>query len=76
MKIPRRSKKTNWEMELGIVMGERCSYLDSPNEALNYVAVFDGGNDLSERTFQIDLSGGQWSKGKATRGFGLPWTGA
>lgn len=50
-------------------MGEHCSYLDSPNEALDYVAVFAVGNDLSERTFQIDFSGGQWSKGKATPGF-------
>ncbi len=67
--IPRGSEKTDWEVELGIVMGKHCSYLDSPDEALDYVAGFAVGNDLSERTFQIDLSGGQWSKGKAAPGF-------
>lgn len=67
--IPRGSEKTDWEVELGIVVGKRCSYLDSPDEALDYVAGFAVGNDLSERTFQIELSGGQWSKGKAAPGF-------
>lgn len=67
--IPRGSEKTDWEVELVIVIGKRCSYLDSPDQALNYVAGFAVGNDLSERAFQIDLSGGQWSKGKAAPGF-------
>lgn len=67
--IPRGSEKTDWEVELAIVIGAHCSYLDSPDVALDYVAGFTIGNDLSERAFQIELSGGQWSKGKAAPGF-------
>jgi len=51
------------------VIGSHTSYLDSPEESLNYVAGFAVADDLSERTFQLDLSGGQWSKGKAAPGF-------
>lgn len=67
--IPRGSEKTDWEVELGIVIGKHCSYLDSPDEALEYVAGFAAADDLSERTFQLEVSGGQWSKGKASPGF-------
>lgn len=67
--IPRNSVKTDWEVELGVVIGKRALYLDSPAEASSYIAGFVTANDLSERTFQIDHSGGQWSKGKAAPGF-------
>ncbi|GAA1560745.1 fumarylacetoacetate hydrolase family protein [Kribbella hippodromi] len=73
--IPRGSTKTDWEVELGVVIGKRTSYLDSPAESLEYVAGFVVANDLSERAFQIEQSGGQWSKGKIAAGFSPvgPW---
>lgn len=73
--IPRDSLKTDWEVELGVVIGKRASYLDSPAESLDHVAGFLVANDLSEREFQIELSGGQWSKGKCAPGFSPigPW---
>ncbi|WP_285246609.1 fumarylacetoacetate hydrolase family protein [Pseudarthrobacter sp. efr-133-R2A-89] len=67
--IPRGSTKTDWEVELGVVISRRASYLDSPSQALDYVAGFVTVNDLSERTFQLEVSGGQWSKGKSCAGF-------
>lgn len=67
--IPRNSRKTDWEVELGVVIGQRASYLDSPAESMRHVAGFVTSNDLSERDFQMSLSGGQWSKGKASPGF-------
>ena len=69
VQIPRGSEKTDWEVELAVVMGKRCSYLESPEESMNYVAGFAAANDLSERKFQLEVSGGQWSKGKASPGF-------
>ncbi|MGM1018862.1 MAG: fumarylacetoacetate hydrolase family protein [Actinomycetota bacterium] len=73
--IPRGSEKTDWEVELGIVIGQRASYLDSPDESLAHVAGFVVANDVSEREFQIEVSGGQWSKGKIAPGFNPtgPW---
>jgi 2,4-diketo-3-deoxy-L-fuconate hydrolase len=67
--IPLGSVKTDWEVELGIVIGRTSSYLDSPEQALEHVAGYVLANDLSERTFQLELSGGQWSKGKVSPGF-------
>ncbi|GAB3818365.1 fumarylacetoacetate hydrolase family protein [Tessaracoccus terricola] len=67
--IPRGSTRSDWEVELGVVIGTRAAYLDSPSQALDHVAGFVLVNDLSERTFQIDHSGGQWSKGKCAPGF-------
>ncbi len=67
--IPRGSQKTDWEVELAVVVGRRVSYLDSPDEALDHVAGFAVGNDVSERAFQLEVSGGQWSKGKCSPGF-------
>lgn len=67
--IPRGSTKTDWEAELGVVIGTRASYLDSPSEALSHIAGFVTVNDLSERTFQLEGPGGQWSKGKSCAGF-------
>jgi 2-keto-4-pentenoate hydratase/2-oxohepta-3-ene-1,7-dioic acid hydratase in catechol pathway len=75
VQIPRGSTRTDWEVELGIVIGRRASYLDSPAESLDHVAGFVVANDLSEREFQLDVSGGQWSKGKCCPGFSPlgPW---
>jgi 2-keto-4-pentenoate hydratase/2-oxohepta-3-ene-1,7-dioic acid hydratase in catechol pathway len=73
--IPRGSKKTDWEVELGIVVGRRTSYLDSIEQSLDHVGGFVLANDLSERAFQLEESGGQWSKGKIAPGFSPlgPW---
>ncbi len=67
--IPRNSTKTDWEVELGLVIGSRASYLNSPEEGLAAVAGYLTANDLSEREFQLEISGGQWSKGKCAPGF-------
>ncbi len=69
VQIPRDSVKTDWEVELAVVIGRRTSYLDSPAQSLDHVAGFTVCDDLSERTFQLEISGGQWSKGKSCRGF-------
>ena len=73
--IPRGSVKTDWEVELGVVIGKRAAYLDSPADSLAHVAGFVLANDVSERTFQLEESGGQWSKGKCAPGFNPtgPW---
>ena len=67
--IPRGSTKTDWEVELGVVIGRRASYLDSPEDARAHVAGYVTVNDLSERDWQLATSGGQWSKGKSAPGF-------
>ena len=61
--LPPGSKKLDWEVELGIVIGKHASYV-SEAEALDYVAGFTVVNDVSERGFQIDGTG-QWTKGKS-----------
>lgn len=73
--IPRGSEKTDWEVELGIVIGARAAYLDSPDEAAAHIAGYVAANDVSERAFQMEVSGGQWSKGKIAPGFNPtgPW---
>lgn len=67
--IPRGSTKTDWEVELGIVIGRTASYLDSPADAAAHIAGYVTANDVSERDFQLAVSGGQWSKGKCAPGF-------
>jgi 2-keto-4-pentenoate hydratase/2-oxohepta-3-ene-1,7-dioic acid hydratase in catechol pathway len=67
--IPADSVKTDWEVELGVVIGTRAAFLTSPAEAANHIAGFVLVNDLSERTYQLEISGGQWSKGKSLKGF-------
>ena len=67
--IPRTSTKTDWEVELGVVIGQRASYLESSEQASSHIAGFIIVNDLSEREFQLEISGGQWSKGKSCAGF-------
>ncbi|MDQ1586972.1 MAG: 2,4-didehydro-3-deoxy-L-rhamnonate hydrolase [Microbacteriaceae bacterium] len=74
VRIPRGSTKTDWEVELGIVIGKRTSYLDSVDDARDAIAGFVLVNDVSEREFQMDR-GGQWSKGKSAETFNPagPW---
>ena len=62
--MPRGSTKLDWEVELGIVIGTRASYLDSEDEARSVIAGYVLVNDVSERAFQLDGTG-QWAKGKS-----------
>jgi 2,4-didehydro-3-deoxy-L-rhamnonate hydrolase len=66
--IPRGSSKTDWEVELGIVIGTRCRYLADEAEAAQHIAGYVLVNDVSERAFQMER-GGQWSKGKSAETF-------
>jgi 2-keto-4-pentenoate hydratase/2-oxohepta-3-ene-1,7-dioic acid hydratase in catechol pathway len=72
--IPKGSSKLDYEIELGIVIGSRARYL-AKNKAMEAVAGYCLANDVSERSFQIERSGGQWGKGKGCEGFGPlgPW---
>ena len=63
IQIPRRSRKTDWEVELAVVIGRDARYLDSPREALGHIAGYCVCNDVSEREFQLERCG-QWDKGK------------
>src|SRR6201999_218812 len=71
--IPKNSKKTDWEVELAIVIGTQASYV-SEADALKHVAGYCVVNDVSEREFQAER-GGQWTKGKSADTFGPmgPW---
>jgi 2,4-diketo-3-deoxy-L-fuconate hydrolase len=71
--LPRGSVKTDWEVELGVVIGTRARYVDEA-EALNHVAGYCTINDISEREYQIER-GGTWDKGKGCDTFGPlgPW---
>jgi 2,4-didehydro-3-deoxy-L-rhamnonate hydrolase len=69
VRIPRGSSRTDWEVELAVVIGRTARYLQSPADALDHVAGYAVSNDVSEREFQIDRSGGQWSKGKSCETF-------
>ena len=73
IEIPRTSKKTDWEVELGVVIGKRAKYV-SEEEALRHVAGYCTVNDVSERHFQSERLG-QWTKGKSHDTFGPigPW---
>ena len=73
VEIPRGSVKSDWEVELGVVIGKTAKYV-SEDEALDHVAGYCVINDLSERAFQIEHSG-QWTKGKSADTFGPtgPW---
>lgn len=65
--IPRGSEKTDWEVELAVVIGKKASYIDE-DEAMDYVAGYALHNDYSERAFQLERSG-QWVKGKSNDTF-------
>jgi 2-keto-4-pentenoate hydratase/2-oxohepta-3-ene-1,7-dioic acid hydratase in catechol pathway len=72
--VPRGSVKTDWEVELAVVIGRTARYLESAEEALGYVAGYTIAHDVSEREFQIER-GGQWDKGKNCETFNPlgPW---
>jgi len=73
VEIPRGSLKTDWEVELGVVIGKHAKYV-SEDESLDYVAGYCLINDVSERAFQAERQG-QWTKGKSCDTFGPigPW---
>jgi 2-keto-4-pentenoate hydratase/2-oxohepta-3-ene-1,7-dioic acid hydratase in catechol pathway len=66
--IPRRSKKTDWEVELGVVIGRDARYLESIDVAAAHIAGYSVNHDVSEREFQLER-GGQWTKGKSADTF-------
>jgi 2-keto-4-pentenoate hydratase/2-oxohepta-3-ene-1,7-dioic acid hydratase in catechol pathway len=72
--IPKDSTQTDWEVELGVVIGRRARHVDEKS-ALNYVAGYCLINDVSEREFQLKRGGAQWGKGKGCDTFGPlgPW---
>jgi 2,4-diketo-3-deoxy-L-fuconate hydrolase len=74
VRVPRGSTKLDWEVELGVVIGRRTSYLDSVDEARDAIAGYVVVNDVSERAFQMER-GGQWVKGKSAETFNPagPW---
>jgi len=71
--IPRTSEKTDWEVELAVIIGTRAKYVDEA-DAMAHVAGFAVSNDVSERAFQAERAG-QWTKGKSCDNFGQlgPW---
>ena len=72
--VPRGSVKTDWEVELGVVIGRRARYLATPDDARSVIAGYATSHDVSEREFQIER-GGQWDKGKGCETFNPlgPW---
>ena len=72
--IPRRSVKTDWEVELGVIIGRDARYLDSPADSARHIAGYCISHDVSEREFQLER-GGQWTKGKSCDNFNPigPW---
>ncbi|HEY5482246.1 MAG TPA: fumarylacetoacetate hydrolase family protein [Propionibacteriaceae bacterium] len=66
--IPRMSVKTDWEVELAVVIGSTARYLDSPADAPSHIAGYALSHDVSEREFQLER-GGQWDKGKSCETF-------
>ncbi len=74
LQIPRRSVKTDWEIELGVIVWKEARYLDSLESAARCIAGFCISHDVSEREFQLER-GGQWSKGKSCDTFNPlgPW---
>jgi 2-keto-4-pentenoate hydratase/2-oxohepta-3-ene-1,7-dioic acid hydratase in catechol pathway len=72
--IPRKSVKTDWEVELAVIIGDKARYLSSPADGLAHVAGYTISHDVSEREFQLERSG-QWDKGKNCETFNPlgPW---
>jgi len=66
---PTGALKLDWEVELAVVVGKRAWRLDETDSPLDHVAGYTIANDLSEREWQLEISGGQWSKGKSGPGF-------
>ena len=74
LSIPRNSRKTDWEVELGVILSKGATYLSSRDEAAGCIAGYCISHDVSEREFQLER-GGQWSKGKSCDTFNPlgPW---
>ena len=68
VRIPRKSDKTDWEVELGVIIGKNARYLDNLEEAVDCIAGYCLSHDVSERAFQLER-GGQWTKGKSCDDF-------
>jgi 2-keto-4-pentenoate hydratase/2-oxohepta-3-ene-1,7-dioic acid hydratase in catechol pathway len=68
VRIPKNSTKTDWEVELGVVVGKRARYVASEAAAIDHIAGYMLVNDISEREFQLERQG-QWSKGKSSETF-------
>ena len=66
---PPGARKLDWEVELGVVIGRLARYLDSAEAAADVIAGYTVSHDVSERAFQTEVSGGQWSKGKCCETF-------
>ena len=66
---PRGATTVDYEVELAVVIGRQCRYLESPEQAMEHLAGFTIANDVSERTFQLERGGGQWIKGKSCETF-------
>jgi 2-keto-4-pentenoate hydratase/2-oxohepta-3-ene-1,7-dioic acid hydratase in catechol pathway len=73
--IPPGAERVDWEVELAVVIGRTARYLPSPSSARDCVAGYTVANDVSERAYQTEHSGGQWSKGKSAETFAPlgPW---
>jgi 2-keto-4-pentenoate hydratase/2-oxohepta-3-ene-1,7-dioic acid hydratase in catechol pathway len=73
--VPRGSSRTDYEVELAVVIGRRARYLADPADAAGHVAGYAVANDVSEREFQLERNGGQWDKGKSCETFNPlgPW---
>lgn len=67
--LPPDAQKVDWEVELAVVIGARARYLSSPDAARAVIAGYTVSNDVSERDYQLEVSGGQWSKGKCAETF-------
>lgn len=67
--IPRGATKVDYEVELALVIGKRCRYLESPEQAMSHIAGFTISNDVSERDWQLNRGSGQWIKGKSCETF-------
>ncbi|MFJ3196705.1 fumarylacetoacetate hydrolase family protein [Streptomyces griseoviridis] len=75
VRIPRGARRTDWEVELAVVIGRTARYLGPDDDPLDHVAGYALSDDVSERAFQLERSGGQWSKGKSCETFNPlgPW---
>lgn len=67
--LPPGAEKVDWEVELAVVIGKTARYLSSPDAARDVIAGYTISNDVSERAYQLEVSGGQWSKGKCSETF-------
>ncbi|MEM6698588.1 MAG: fumarylacetoacetate hydrolase family protein, partial [Bacteroidota bacterium] len=68
VKLPKNHSKVDWEVELGVIIGQNALYLDNEEEAREHIAGYSVVHDISERAFQLER-GGQWVKGKSCPGF-------